>query len=342
MKDEKTPRLWCVRIADPSFSVSLALTKASSEKRTAATEEYTNMRSTVTDAGLRPASLPTESDSAPDFETDVVTIPIKLCNLPPFNAIASQVLALTTDPDLDLRQISKLIEGDPAFAADILFLANSSLFGFPSRMHSLRHAIALLGLDRIKALAVTLAMRGFLGKRNPLVHQCWQHSVACALVCEEISAIFDFPTDLAYTAGIMHDIGRLGLLKAYSKEMTPVLSGQHICTEDVLRAEREVLNVDHGRAGAWLVNNWCLPKDFSEICEHHHDAANAQDSEILQLVKAACKFADAIGFPAVKCQQQPSYLEVASSLTPLLGRKGVPPAEDMCANVTAKLAAFER
>ena len=175
------------------------------------------LRPTVTDARLRSASLPTESNTEFDFETDVVTIPIKLCNLPPFNAIASQVLALTTDPDLDLRQISKVIEGDPAFAADILFLANSSLFGFPSRMHSLRHAIALLGLDRIKALAVTLAMRGFLGKRNPLIHQCWQHSVACALVCEEISAIFDFPADLAYTAGIMHDIGRLGLLKAYPR-----------------------------------------------------------------------------------------------------------------------------
>ena len=123
--------------------------------------------------------------------------------------------------------------------------------------------------------------------------------------------------------------------------MTPVLSGQHICTEDVLRAEREVLNVDHGRAGAWLVNNWCLPRDFSEICEHHHDAAKAHDSEILQLVKASCKIADAIGFPAVKCEQQPSYLEAASSLTPLLGRKVVPPAEDMCANVTGKLAVFQ-
>ena len=105
------------------------------------------MRSTVTDVRLGPVSLPTESDQETDFETDVVTIPTKLCNLPPFNAIASQVLALTTDPDLDLRQISKVIEGDPAFAADILFIANSSLFGFPSRMHSLRHAIAVLGLE---------------------------------------------------------------------------------------------------------------------------------------------------------------------------------------------------
>jgi HD-like signal output (HDOD) protein len=300
------------------------------------------MRSTVTDARLRPASLPTESAPEVDFETDVVTIQVKLCNLPPFNAIASQVLALTTDPDIDLKQISKVIEGDPAFAADILFVANSSLFGFPSRMHILRHAIAVLGLDRIKALAVTVAMRGFLGQRNPLVHQCWQHSVACALVCEEISDIFDFSGDRAYTAGIMHDIGRLGLLKTYPNEMTAVLSGQYIDTQEVLRAEREALNVDHGRAGAWLIGNWALPKEFSEICEHHHDAPTADDSEILQLVQAACNIADAIGFPAVQCQQQPSYREATSPLTPRLGRKAAPPEEDLCANVTARLAAFER
>lgn len=289
---------------------------------------------------LRP-DLPSESEPEIDFETDVVTIKVKLCNLPPLNAIASQVLALTTDLDVNLSQISRVIEGDPAFAADILFLANSSLFGFPSRMYVLRHAIAVLGLDRIKALAVTVAMRGFIGKRNPLIHQCWRHSVASALVCEEISAIFDFSGDHAYTAGIMHDIGRLGLLKTYPKDMAPVLSGEHIDTQDVLRAEREALNVDHGRAGAWLISNWALPKEFAEICEHHHDITNANDSEILQLVKVACSIADAIGFPAVKCQQQASYAEATSPLRRLLGRKGVPQEEDLREHVSARLVAFE-
>ncbi len=122
-------------------------------------------------------------------------------------------------------------------------------------MHVLRHAIAVLGLDRIKALAVTVAMRGFLGKPTPLVHRCWRHSVACALVSEEISAIFDFSADRAYTAGIMHDIGRLGMLKTYPKEITPILNSSYADTAAVLSAEREALNVDHARAGSWLVNN---------------------------------------------------------------------------------------
>ena len=297
------------------------------------------MPSIAAGARLRPAILPAPTAPEIDPQSDVVHL---LCNLPPFNAIASQVLGLTADPDIDLSRISRVIEGDPAFATDILFLANSPLFGFPSRMRVLRHAISLLGLERIKALSVTVAMRGFLGNRSPLVHQCWQHSAACALVCEEISAFFGFPGDRAYTAGIMHDIGRRGLLKANPKEMTAILTGQYADSQEVLRAERAALQVDHACAGSWLVANWRLPKDFSEICAHHHDAPGADDSEILQLVKAACKIADAIGFSAVQCERQPSYPEAVSPLAPQLRRKALPPPEDLRANVIARLAAFEQ
>jgi HD-like signal output (HDOD) protein len=278
----------------------------------------------------------------PDLQTDTITIPIKLCNLSPFNGIAAQVLALTSDTDIDLKQLSLLIEGDPAFAAEILFLSNSSLFGFPSRMHVLRHAIAILGLDRVKTLAVTVAMRGFLGNRNSLVHQCWRHSAACALVCAEISAWYDFSGERAYTAGIMHDIGRLGLVKSYPKESALVLGGDYQEAGEVLEAERHALNVDHGQAGAWLIENWALPDAFSEVCERHHDTPRADDSALLQLVKVACGIADAIGFPAVKCRRQPSYLEAASALAPKLGRKAIPSEEELRAIVTARLAAFER
>lgn len=299
------------------------------------------MRMIGSSASLQPAVPPAETVAEIDFQTDQVTIPVKLCNLPPFNAIASQVLALSTDPDVDLRQISRVIEGDPAFAADILFLANSSLFGFPSRMYVLRHAIGVLGLDRIKALALTVAMRSFVGYRNPLIQQCWQHSVACAAICEEFSAIFGFSGDRAYTAGIMHDIGRLGLLKSYPQEMVPILGGQHLDTQAVLQAERDAVHVDHARAGAWLVGNWALPQEFAEVCAHHHDPPGENDPEMLRLVKVACSVADVIGFPAVKCEQQPTYLIATLPLPMRKGQDVAPAEEDLRDNVAARLAAFE-
>jgi HD-like signal output (HDOD) protein len=298
----------------------------------------------LTFTGTQPERATIEANRAtePDLQTDAITIRVKLCNLPPFNGIAAQVLALTSDTDIDMKQLSLLIEGDPAFAAEVLFLANSSLFGFPSRMHVLRHAIAILGLDRVKTVAVTVAMRGFLGNRNSLVHQCWRHSAACALVCDEISALCDFSGERAYTAGIMHDMGRLGLLKSYPKESALVLGGDYQEAGDVLKAERDALNVDHCSAGAWLIEHWALPATLGEVCERHHDAPRTKDPPLLRLVTAACRIADAIGFPAVKCWRQPSYPEAASALAPKLRRKAIPPEEELRAIVTARLAAFER
>ncbi len=142
--------------------------------------------------------------------SDRQEVPLRLCNLPPLNAIANQVLAATAKPDVSFKQLAAVMECDPAFAADALLIANSSLFGFASRIQVLRHALAVLGIDRIKALAVTVAMRSFMGKGGPLLHQIWQHSAACAMIARLISPIFRITGDAAYTLGLLHDIGRLG------------------------------------------------------------------------------------------------------------------------------------
>jgi len=112
-----------------------------------------------------------------------------------------------------VARLSSVIETDPALAAEVLFLANSPLFGFPSKMEVLPRAIAVLGLDRIQALAMTVAMRAFVSVGGPLVRQCWRHSAASAVIAERISSVFGVPGDQAYSAVLLHDIGRLGLVQ---------------------------------------------------------------------------------------------------------------------------------
>src|SRR5581483_3752994 len=286
--------------------------------------------------GSAPAHVPAE----PDFQTDSVTIPVKLCNLPPLNSIANQVLSLTADPDVDIRRLAFAMEADPAFAAEVLLLANSSLFGFTSRMSILRHAIAVLGLDRIKALAVTVAMRAFLGQGGPLVRQCWRHSAACGVIAEEISPIFDVSGDQAYTAALMHDIGRLGLLRSYPREMTPVLEGEYADMAAVLAAERAAINVDHGLAGAWLVKNWAYPQSFSEVCEHHHDAPDPKDAPLLQVVKMACRMADSLDYSAVRYDAM-LFPELLQRLPAPVRREVFPSEKELRANLKARLAVFD-
>jgi HD-like signal output (HDOD) protein len=286
-----------------------------------------------------PAPPPTPSPSR-DHPKDQGDIPVKLCNLPPLNAIANQVLAATAKPNIDFKQLAAVMECDPAFAADALLMANSALFGFPARIQALRHALAVLGIDRIKALAVTVAMRSFLGKSGPLLHQCWRHSAACAVIARMVSPIFGITGDTAYTLGLMHDIGRLGLLKSYPTEYSPVLGGAFEDVDQVLAAERALLRVDHGVAGAWLVNKWSFPAAFGQSCEHHHDRLAADDPELLQVVKVSCRIADATGYPAVRYHEPPAYNSVIGGLPAHLSRSAFPAAEDLCANVDAQLKSF--
>ena len=289
-----------------------------------------------------PASIsdPLADSSVMGVRTDTVEMPVKLCNLPPLNAIANRVLLLTSDPDVDLKKLATVMECDPAFAADVLLLANSPLFGFTSRVQALRHAIAALGLDRIKAVAVTVAMRSFLNKGGPFVPQCWKHSAACAVIAGRISSLFDITGETAYTVGLLHDIGRLGLLKSYPSEYTPVLNSSFESVDEVLQAERVVFNVDHGLAGSWLVKNWALPRAFMETCEHHHEPLGPDDPELLQVVKISCRLADALGFSVVTYRDSPSYEDLVQSFPTQIRRGGFPALAELQAEVEGRLKGF--
>jgi HD-like signal output (HDOD) protein len=266
-----------------------------------------------------------------------VAIPAKLCNLPPMNTTANRVLQLIRDPNVDIGSLARVMELDPAFAGDILFLANSALFGFPSRVLSLRHAIAILGFDRIKALAVTVAMRSFIGKSGPLLRQCWRHSAACAIIAEEISPIFQAPGDDAYTLGLLHDVGRLALLKAYPTESANVLRKSFDNAVEACLEEQAVITVDHCVAGAWLTKRWSLPQEFSTVCAHHHEAVSPEDPSFLQVAKIACTLADDIGYAALNYRQDRNREETE----PHFHHDLFPSKADLKSNVEIRLMTFD-
>ena len=270
-------------------------------------------------------------------QADTVTIPIKLCNLPPFHAIAHQILWLRESPEVDVRKITSIVSSDPALAAEVLFLANSSLFGFPSRIQVLQHAVALLGLDRVKALAMTVATRALLGKGGPVVDRCWRHSTASAVIASQIAPSFDIAGDAAYTAALLHDIGRLGFIKTYEREYTLLLSSEHDDSEQLLAAEREVFQVDHGVAGGWLVGYWAFPAAFTGVCEYHHDPLHQADSPILRTVKVACGLADALGYSAAHYHHVLGHQHWCDVLPP----HTLPPMEKLRHQVELRLAALD-
>src|SRR6266568_6262545 len=111
--------------------------------------------------------------------------PWALKNLPPFRPVAVKLLRLTAQDDVPLNRIQAVLRTDVAFSAEVLRLANSALIGSRNEVNSVAHAVALLGLERLKGLSMTVALRDFLTtpKSGAAMQLCWKYNLATAVIC---------------------------------------------------------------------------------------------------------------------------------------------------------------
>ena len=255
------------------------------------------------------------SDAAETATTKSDKKPWALKALPPFPAVALQLLNILDDDDVPMKKIVDLLRVDPALSAEILRVSNSALYGLSRRIDNVSHAIVVLGTEVVKRLALTVALGRFSHSflRDKSLRICWDHSVACALVAEELAAAMDQPKDRAYTAGLLHDVGRLALLACYPTEYSNLLAVARENDFDELECERELFDVDHCAAGEWLGRHWNLPAEFVDAIAHHH-AADANDKSLLSIVTASNSVADAIGFNVL---YMPAKATVAETLAGL-------------------------
>ena len=220
-----------------------------------------------------------------------------LHRLPPFSPVAIRLMQLVSQEDVGLRQVSDVVSADAVLAGGMLRLANSPLFGARHTVTGVLHAVAMLGIDRVRALVTTVALRQYIdtARGSPAFTRCWRHNLACALVTEEIAAGTAIDRDFAYTAGLMHDIGRLAMLGAWPERYANVLAAPP-ADGGVLARERQEFGIDHCRAGTVLVEKWQLPREFYGVAGKHHDQPGEGQTDIRSLVHFGCELADALGF----------------------------------------------
>jgi putative nucleotidyltransferase with HDIG domain len=239
-----------------------------------------------------------------------------LCKLPPFRPVALKLLRLVTREDVNFSEVSNLLSVDPGFSAEILALANSPLYGGVSRTTSLTRAIVVLGLERTRSLTMTVAMQAFVTNVQVTaeLQRCWRHSLGCALVAEELAPMYGITRDHGYTAGLLHDLGRLGLLKAYAKPYAVLLADTYENAAQLLDAERDRFEMDHCQAGLWLTRSWGFPEEFQSIAARHHDGRFTPDQGIVALAGVSCVLADTLGFSCMNYQQAATIEETMAAL----------------------------
>jgi len=267
-----------------------------------------------------------------------------LRRLPPFPAVATKLLQLLTNEDVHVKQVVELIRADPALASELMRVVNSALYGFPSRVSSIQNAITLLGLQTVRSFAITVSMKGFLhtALRLDLLRRVWRHSLACGMLCEELSVACSTSQagdDRAYTAALLHNVGRLGLFVAHPRAYSELLTQPS--DTDLLEREREAFGLDHCEAGAWLARSWGLPPDLEAVIATHHEPPNTAAFELADLVRVAVLLTGVLGFDVTPPDSALTLSSIRSMLPAAAQYRFDPDPEALTAKITDRLNTFD-
>ena len=243
---------------------------------------------------------------------------IVLAHIPAFPPVVLRVLDLLANDDTDTAPLVRELSADATLSAQLLRLANSPLFGLTAQVDTVHHAVVTLGFARVQSLVMAVATTNFMkgAMRTQALQKCWRHTVASAVLCRELARAAGMPEDRAYSFGLLHDIGRLGLLVAYPEEYESLLQTADRDAVSLLDLEKKRFGLDHCEAGRQLVEQWKLPQDFCVIAGRHHDRPSGAPLDFLTLVHAACQLADTFGYAVVKPLKPVSFDEVCDWLPP--------------------------
>ena len=201
-----------------------------------------------------------------------------LDSLPAMPTIAQKLLSLALDSDEGEAQLLKLIEQDPLISAKIIGLSNSSLFGASRKVNSVHDAAMLLGLTRVKSIALGIATLSAM--RTPLeglfkINELWLHSLTIALAMRTLSKAMPARTrpldDQIFLSGLLHDIGYMALSYLDTAASDALHTRLHAQPERAAQEiEQELLGITHGEIGAQLGRHWDLPEEIIAVMRYHH------------------------------------------------------------------------
>jgi len=221
----------------------------------------------------------------------------RLQNLPTLSAVVVDLLNCIDQDDIDISTLATKVSHDQALTARTLRFANSSFFGSQSKVTTIHQAISLLGMQSVRHLITASALAGHFpdGQCKGFdSHAFWRHSIATAVCCKVIAMHMHLNQDYAFTAGLLHDIGRLVLVSCFPEQYAAAIAYRVSQDCHILEAERVVLGTDHVITGQALAAHW----NFSEIIQKaiggHHLPDTFGHASIASVVHVANSIVQAL------------------------------------------------
>jgi len=211
----------------------------------------------------------------------------KLSTLPD---VYGQLLNAIAKPSSSMYDIENVINKDTNLSARLLKIVNSAFYGYPSKIDTLSRAISIIGTRQLSTLAMGINIITVFNKiPSNIVNMkmFWKHSVLCG-ICARILASYKNiqNTERMFTAGLLHDIGRLVCYNYLPKESLYTVMQAKNNRQLLYLVERDAFSIDHASIGGSLLNRWQMPLSLEDMVCHHHEpekSKNLMESSILHL-----------------------------------------------------------
>jgi putative nucleotidyltransferase with HDIG domain len=209
--------------------------------------------------------------------SDLLKGVVSVASLP---SVYLRLSAVVSDPRSSAADVGRVIADDPGLTARLLRLVNSAMYGFPSKIETVSHAISIVGTAQLQDLALaTSVIRLFAHMPPSLVtmESFWRHSVACGVMARTLATRRREPNvERYFVAGLLHDIGRpILFMQAPGESRDAALRSQET-GEPLYRSEYALLGFDHSHVGQALLELWKLPPSLREAVAHHHHPERSQ------------------------------------------------------------------
>ena len=199
-------------------------------------------------------------------------------------AVAARVIEIAGGEQFSAHELAQAVASDQALTAKLLRLSNSAYYGYPRKITTVRDAVVLLGFRAVRSAALASCVIDTLPDRpsNTDPQRFWRFSVTVGMLAEVLSQAHRRHMDEAFTAGVLHNIGRLALDQHRPRELMAVTTLAARKKVSIAEAEMAVLGFTDAQLGGALATHWNLPEDLVDaVANHQLDPSALPDPDSL-------------------------------------------------------------
>jgi putative nucleotidyltransferase with HDIG domain len=214
-------------------------------------------------------------------------------NLQPIPQVALKILRMINEDIYEIDALTEEIRKDQVISARTLQLCNSAIFSNRNKIESLEHAVVMLGQGFLLKFVISASLNNFFSQCGMGYSLCkggiYHHAISTAIIAEKLAGLTGkVSPSLAYTAGLLHDIGKV-VLDQYINADFPLFYRQlNEESKNLIDVEKNVLGIDHTEVGSDLAHSWSFPESLAETIRYHHKPENTvQNNELVDIIYLA-------------------------------------------------------